>query len=271
VGLIAGLDQVPAIAVQIEKDRDGPVGFVTRHFTELHAAFTEELVRRFEVGRRQEERDSSPRLLSDRLLLRRVDRPGQQQSACSTSIRGHHHPAFAGFERPVGDEVESQLVNKKANRLVVVTHDESRQGKLMDGGHHEWVDGPTVPQRAAQDGAAGSRSNQITPTGPGPSTEQSLEAAGKQVGNVVSVWAARNLAVRLVERSRHTVRYRGRERFATPATPTNHDEAKCCISGRVEGTRRSRGGFPLGPVPSLGLIMAAPQSSTGSGAADASG
>jgi hypothetical protein len=58
--LLAGLEEIPEVSVQILEDRDGSVRLRLRLADEAHASRAVRLVVPFEVVRVQEERDPAP-------------------------------------------------------------------------------------------------------------------------------------------------------------------------------------------------------------------
>jgi hypothetical protein len=134
-GSAGGLEQVPAVAVQVLEDGDGPVRLVPRLLQEGHARGGHPGVVAGEVVGVQEEPDPPTGLVPDPGGLDVPLGAGQQQTGAGSPGAGFDDdPARSVGPGHVLDEPESEGVGVEADRLVVVVDDEGDQGDTSHRG-----------------------------------------------------------------------------------------------------------------------------------------
>ena len=124
--------QVPAVAVQVEENGDGPVLLDPRLLGEPDAPASHLVVVPPEIVGLEEQEHPPACLVAHPCRLFRVRRFRQQQSRAATA-RAHQHPAFAARKWGVLDR-EPQGLGEEVDRLVVVTDDQGDGGNQVRHG-----------------------------------------------------------------------------------------------------------------------------------------
>ena len=123
----AGSEKVPAIAGDVEKDRDPSVALCSRLGHELHAAGAHPLVRGVEVVDTQEQANPSRELVADGSALVIAIGLGEEQRGVGPR-RPNNDPslwtAIVRRRRRVFDELEAQLLHEELDGFVVAVDDD---------------------------------------------------------------------------------------------------------------------------------------------------
>src|SRR5581483_5500503 len=130
--LSARLDQIDAVAVEVEEDGDAAVLGVARAFGELDAFGAERGVVGVEVVGVQEEEHAAAGLMADRGALAIVGGAREEQLGAAAARRRQPDPALAVGLRRIFDDDEAEHVAIEALRLVVVAHQERGVGDAED-------------------------------------------------------------------------------------------------------------------------------------------
>ena len=127
---MCGPEQIPAVAADIQKHRDAPVGLGARLRHELHPGGPHPMQRGVEVVDAKEEPDPPRELLSHRRRLRLTVGLSEKQAGAG-SRRSHDdpplRPTVVGGCGRVVDELKPQRTNEEVDRAVVVLDDQRHQ------------------------------------------------------------------------------------------------------------------------------------------------
>src|SRR5262249_26842661 len=113
------LDEVPAVAVEIDEDGDRAVRLVPRLLREPHPTGPHLPVIPPEVVRPEEEEHPPTGLVTDPRRLLRGGRPRQEQSRAAAG-RADHDPPLAAREPRVLHDREAQAAGEVGDGLVIV-------------------------------------------------------------------------------------------------------------------------------------------------------
>ena len=133
-----GLDQIPAIAVEVGEHGDGAVRLQPRPVDEDDAPVLERGMVALEVIRVEKEKHPAAGLRSDRPSLAFVGRSRKQQAAPTRTLRRHDDPAFPRVDRRVLHERETQLPREVRDGFVVIADDQSHQAETLSQCGSPW-------------------------------------------------------------------------------------------------------------------------------------
>jgi len=123
------LDQVPFIAVQIEKHHHPAVGLAARLLGEAHTFCLHITIGFIKIWSVQEESHPTTSLVADMSSLLERGGFGEQQARATRPGRRDHHPALAAALRGVFAQREAQRAGEEGDGFIVLAHEQGDERK----------------------------------------------------------------------------------------------------------------------------------------------
>jgi hypothetical protein len=131
---VSWLEQIPPVAVEVFKNRDGAVGFLARRLEEFDVCGEHEAVVSPEIVGVKKEENTASGLVAQLLQLFGCIGLRKEKAGSARSRRSHDEPSFVGGEWRVLDHPEAQGFGEEGEGLVVVADE---KGDVSERLRHE--------------------------------------------------------------------------------------------------------------------------------------
>lgn len=134
-GGVAGLKEVPPVAVEVFEDGDGAVGFLAGRLEEFDVGGLHEAIVSPEIVGVEKEEDPATCLVADLKDLRGVSGLRKQQTRSARAWWSNNEPAFTERERRIFHDAEAQAFGEEDQGLVVIADKESDMSEQLRHGN----------------------------------------------------------------------------------------------------------------------------------------